>query len=208
MSRLAVPQHRQHVLLLALALPDHEVPRMCQQLSHLCPRDGSMVPQLLMQGLLHLWNELQRWGELDRDRGGARRGHSASPSAEVTRPASWGVSGSLSYTPCPHKARECHLQPLEPAINSPRLGDPKQSFCLFLQATAPNHSWSREPWGDEAAAPFHTRGWWRGRGYGGGTESQGRDGLPSKSGLGRASSRATLRLNPKHRGRRGLGGRP
>lgn len=110
-SGLAVPQHRQHVLLLALALPDHEVPRVCQQLSHLCPRDGSVVPQLLMQGLLHLWNELQRWGELDRDRGGARRGHSASPSAEATRPASWGVSGSLSYTPRPHKARECHKEP-------------------------------------------------------------------------------------------------
>lgn len=61
---LAIPQHRQHVLLLALALPHQEVPGVCQQLGHLCPWDGPMVPQLLVQGLLHLWHELQGWREL------------------------------------------------------------------------------------------------------------------------------------------------
>lgn len=60
---LAIPHHRQHILLLALALPHQEVPGLRQQLSHFCPWDGSVVPQLLMQWLLHLWHELQRWGE-------------------------------------------------------------------------------------------------------------------------------------------------
>lgn len=90
-SGLAVPQHGQHVLLLALAFPDQEVPRVCQQLSHLCPRDGPMVPQLLMQGLLHLWNELQRWGELERGRGmegslrqPIRGGHEASQGGHLS----------------------------------------------------------------------------------------------------------------------------
>lgn len=73
-SGLAVPQHGQHILLLALALPHDEVPRLYQQLSHLCSWNGSVVPQLLMQWFLHLGHKLQRWGELGRDeeeRGGS-----------------------------------------------------------------------------------------------------------------------------------------
>lgn len=61
---LAFPQHGQHVLLLALAFPNQEVPRVCEQLNHLRPREGPMVPQLLMEGLLHLGNKLQRRRDL------------------------------------------------------------------------------------------------------------------------------------------------
>lgn len=71
---LAIPQHRQHILLLALALPHQEVPGVCQQLRHLCPWDCPMVPQLLMQGLLYLWNELQWWRELAGAGEGQQRG--------------------------------------------------------------------------------------------------------------------------------------
>lgn len=98
MPGLAVPKHRQHILLLALALPHQKVPALCQQLSHLRPWDGPVVPQLLMKGLLHLRNELQRWGKLGRSRGGVRG---------VTQPAGQGrplnqlgVNGvSVSHAP-------------------------------------------------------------------------------------------------------------
>jgi hypothetical protein len=90
----AVPQHGQHVLLLALALPNQEVSGVCQQLSHLRPRDGPMVPQLLLQRLLHLWNELQRWGELGGDEGEECKGHLTS--WEATGPA--GIS-SIPISP-------------------------------------------------------------------------------------------------------------
>lgn len=116
---LAIPQHRQHVLLLALALPHQEVPGVCQQLGHLCPWDGPMVPQLLMQGLLHLWHELQGWRELAGV--GRGKGHSASLPGEATRTdggqLGWGGL-SLSHL-CPSSSQTTcvALEPPEQATD-------------------------------------------------------------------------------------------
>lgn len=57
MSWLPVPQHREDILLLALAFSHKEVSVGLQQPLHLHTRDCAMVPCLLIQGLLHLRQE-------------------------------------------------------------------------------------------------------------------------------------------------------
>jgi len=67
--QLPVPQHAEHVLLLALALPHQEVPAAAQQLLHLQAWDGPVVPDLLAQRLLHLRDEGHGGRQLDGDGG-------------------------------------------------------------------------------------------------------------------------------------------
>lgn len=66
---LPVPQHAEHVLLLALALPHQKVPAVAQQLLHLRARDGPVVPDLLAQRLLHLRDQGHGGRQLDGDQG-------------------------------------------------------------------------------------------------------------------------------------------
>lgn len=103
-----------------------------------------MVPQLLVQGLLHLRHELQRRGELGGD---GEEG--------VT------LSGAPHSVPTPPGAGRAARRPAEQATDWPGLSldgwqsrlVPAEAFCL--QGAAPNSSWGGENHGvSKAASPF------------------------------------------------------
>lgn len=66
MPALSAPVHRQHVFLLALALSHQEIAIILQQFLHLQTGDGTVIPALLGQGLLHLGHCRQGGGNLVR----------------------------------------------------------------------------------------------------------------------------------------------
>lgn len=63
---LTTPVHRQHIFLFALAFSNQEVPIVLQQFLNLQTGDGTVIPALLGQGLLHLGHRRQGGGNLAR----------------------------------------------------------------------------------------------------------------------------------------------
>lgn len=61
----AIPLRREHIAWLILTLPHQEVPVVLQQLLHLQPGDGTVVPVLLLQRTVLLLHQAAGWRPLE-----------------------------------------------------------------------------------------------------------------------------------------------
>lgn len=60
-----IPLRREHIARLLLTLPYQEVPVVLQQLLHLQPGDGTVVPVLVLQRTLLLLHQAAGWTHLE-----------------------------------------------------------------------------------------------------------------------------------------------
>lgn len=116
-----------------------------------------MVPQLLLQGLLHLGDQLQRWGQLGRSDGGVTQLDPRGRPLGQLRV--WGFLPPVAlYAPEPLERRaEPSAGPLraEWGWEAWAWPGPNQAFAFYPRPGPPDHSQSRKGCdAAQAAGPF------------------------------------------------------